>query len=81
MKVAINIQADIQEIEVIINCMAEDENVQRIVPCLPLTHSPGPPRKTKAALVISLLYYRLRSAVLWLIMFQVKPANLNEVHD
>ena len=28
MKVAINIQADIQEIEVIINCMAEDENVQ-----------------------------------------------------
>ena len=31
MKVAINIQADIQEIKVIINCMAEDENVQRIV--------------------------------------------------
>ncbi len=26
---AINIQADIQEIEVIINCMAEDENVQK----------------------------------------------------
>ena len=34
MKVAINIQADIQEIEVIINCMAEDENVQRIVSAL-----------------------------------------------
>ena len=42
---------------------------------------PRAPRKTKAAIVISLLYYRLRSAVLWLIMFQVKPANLNEVHD
>ena len=34
MKVAINIQADIQEIKVIINCMAEDENVQRIVSAL-----------------------------------------------
>ena len=34
MKVAINVQADIQEIEVIINCMAEDENVQRIVSAL-----------------------------------------------
>lgn len=34
MKVAINIQADIQEIEVIINCTAEDENVQRIVSAL-----------------------------------------------
>lgn len=34
MKVAINIQADIQEIEVITNCMAEDENVQRIVSAL-----------------------------------------------
>lgn len=34
MKVAINIQADIQEIEVIINCMTEDENVQRIVSAL-----------------------------------------------
>ena len=34
MKVAINIQADIQEIEVIINCMAEDVNVQRIVSAL-----------------------------------------------
>jgi len=34
LKVAINIQADIQEIKVIINCMAEDENVQRIVSAL-----------------------------------------------
>ena len=34
MKVAINIQADIQEIEVIINCTTEDENVQRIVSAL-----------------------------------------------
>ena len=34
MKVAINIQADIQEIEVIINCMAEDENVLRIISAL-----------------------------------------------
>lgn len=34
MKVAINIQTDIQEIEVIINCMTEDENVQRIVSAL-----------------------------------------------
>lgn len=31
MKVAINIQAEIQEIEVIINCRAEDEDVRRIV--------------------------------------------------
>lgn len=34
MKIAINIQTDIQEIEVIINCMTEDKNVQRIVSAL-----------------------------------------------
>ena len=34
MKVAIHIQPDIQEIEVIINCRAEDETVQRIVSVL-----------------------------------------------
>ena len=31
-----------------------------------------------AGYLATLLYYRLRRVVLWLIMFQVKPANLNE---
>ena len=44
---------------------------------------PRAPAKNEgsACYLATLLYYRLRRIVLWLIMFQVKPANLNEVHD